>query len=209
MAFKSDIVEKVTAVNEKYDKKKAELQQKRSDLTADVDHLRSELENDLQRQIMEEATADKRLQKDYDATAAELNRINSLLSDFENLRQKALQKHVDTVEKARQKVADTITAENDQYIKELAALKYQYLDKLCDHVELRRKFSGELNAFREVAELLGLKDVRASVGFEVIPDFQPHYKYSPVPNVEEIKNAYSNGQISYTSNQQRKFYLGK
>lgn len=205
--FNADTNKKVTELSEKYEAKKVELQEKRKKLLEDKDALRSAIEDDFQRQIEEGTKADKKLHSDAERVEEELKDVTNLLENIDVVKAKKLSKYVEEIEKERQKALVEANKMMFEFEKEIATLRYAFLDKLAESRKKQGEAEAMLGNFREAERLLNLKPLHFDPSITIITDFRPSHKISPVPNKTEINEAYRNG--SYYSARERKHYFGE
>ncbi|WP_338779543.1 hypothetical protein [Metabacillus sp. FJAT-52054] len=158
--FNANTLKKVKATAEKFEAKKAELEEKRTALIEEKHVLRSELENDFQRQIMEGTNPDKKLQTDYDKTVAELERVTLQLSSIDGIKAKELAKFTEEVQKERKAFIEDADKKLNEVRGELFTLKAKYLQALVKHQETRTELSREfIIKFRDVEEVMEIERV--------------------------------------------------
>ncbi|MCY7861593.1 hypothetical protein [Bacillus haynesii] len=197
--FKGQTIKKAVATAEKFENKRKELQEKRRELLHERDHLRSELENDFQRQIMEDANPDKRLQNDYDMTVAELERVSFQLNNIDDVKAKELSKLTAEVEKDRQDFIKDADGELQRIKDELLKLKIKYLQTLANHQNRKQELNMDYRKkFGKVEKIVDLKEVDFR-SRSILPNNLQHdpHELNPIINNKDLIRGFS-GELDTT-----------
>lgn len=198
--FKADTLKKVNSTKEKFNKKKTELLEKRTKLVEERDMLRSALENDLQRQIMEGTIPDKKLQNEFDKVNTELERINVQLASLEGILSKELQKHKDDVKKESDKVVSTYSEQESKLEEDLKQIKLQYFEKLVEYHEVYLNASRKYSEFHNIMDTLEIpkRPINKNIAFNMVQDF--NNQYQGMFSTAELRDAYY-GKVPYSAKQ--------
>ncbi|MFD0085089.1 hypothetical protein [Priestia megaterium] len=196
--FKADTLKKVNSTKEKFNKKKAELQEKRTKLVEERDMLRSALENDLQRQIMEGTSPDKKLQNEFDKVNADLERVTLQLGSLDGILSKELQKHKDDVKKESDKVVSTYREQELKLEDDLKQIKLQYFEKLAEYHEAYLTASRKYSEFRDIMDTLEIpkRPINKNIAFNMVQDF--NNQYQGMFSTAELRDAYY-GKVPYSA----------
>lgn len=155
--LKVDIIKKVNGIKAKFEKKEDELIAKRKRLLQEQDMLRSAIEDDFQRQIMEESTPDKKLKNDYDKVNSELGHVKIQLESLNGLLSKELAKYKEEVSTQAIKFKDNYREEEQQLLFELKKAKLAYIEKLIEYDMANRQANQGYVPYRELMNSLGVK----------------------------------------------------
>lgn len=198
--FKADTLKKVNSTKEKFNKKKTELQEKRTKLVEEKDMLRSALENDLQRQIMEGISPDKKLQNEFDKVNADIERVNVQLESLEGILSKELQKHKDDIKKESDKVASTYSEQESKLEEDLKQIKLQYFEKLVEYHEVYLNASRKYSEFQNIMDTLEIpkRPINKNIAFNMVQDF--NNQYQGMFSTAELRDAYY-GKVPYSAKQ--------
>ncbi|WP_374187398.1 hypothetical protein ACEPPU_23200 [Priestia aryabhattai] len=198
--FKADTLRKVNSTKEKFNKKKAELQEKRTKLVEEKDMLRSALENDLQRQIMEETSPDKKLQNEFEKVNADLECVNLQLASIDGILSKELQKHKDDVKKESDRVVSTYSEQESKLEEDLKQIKLQYFEKLVEYHEVYLNASRKYSEFHNIMDTLEIpkRPINKNIAFNMVQDF--NNQYQGMFSTAELRDAYY-GKVPYSAKQ--------
>lgn len=172
--LKVDVIKKVSSIKAKFEKKEEELLAKRKRLLQEQDMLRSAIEDDFQRQIMEESTPDKKLKNDYDKVTSELGHLKIQLESLSGLLSKELAKYEGDVLAEATKLEDKYRQEDKQLMFELKKAKLAYLEKMIECEKANRKANQGYAQYRELMNSLGMK---GKSGFSKQLTFDIHQTY--------------------------------
>jgi len=198
--FKADTLKKVNSTKEKFNKKKTELQEKCTKLVEEKDMLRSALENDLQRQIMEGTSPDKKLQNEFDKVNADIERVNVQLESLEGILSKELQKHKGDIKKESDKVASTYSEQESKLEEDLKQIKLQYFEKLVEYHEVYLNASRKYSEFHNIMDTLEIpkRPINKNIAFNMVQDF--NNQYQGMFSTAELRDAYY-GKVPYSAKQ--------
>ncbi|MBT2257064.1 hypothetical protein [Priestia megaterium] len=196
--FKADTLKKVNSTKEKFNTKKAELQEKRIKIVQERDMLRSALENDLQRQIMEGTSPDRKLQSGFDKVNADLERINHQLASIDGILSKELQKHKDDIKKESDKVVSTYREQESKIDEDLKQIKLQYFEKLAEYHEVYLTASRKYSEFGNIMETLEIpkRPVDKHISFNMEQKWNNDYQ--AMFSTTELRQAYD-GKVPYSA----------
>ncbi|MGX1373857.1 light-regulated signal transduction histidine kinase (bacteriophytochrome) [Priestia megaterium] len=198
--FKADTLKKVNSTKEKFNKKKTELQEKCTKLVEEKDMLRSALENDLQRQIMEGTSPDKKLQNEFDKVNADIERVNVQLESLEGILSKELQKHKGDIKKESDKVASTYSEQESKLEEDLKQIKLQYFEKLVEYHEVYLNASRKYSEFHNIMDTLEIpkRPINKNIAFNMVQDL--NNQYQGMFSTAELRDAYY-GKVPYSAKQ--------
>lgn len=202
--LKGDVIKKINGVKAKIQKKKDELIEKRTLLLREQDMLRSAIEDDFQRQIMEEVPPDKKLKSDYDKVTSELGHLELQLDSLDGILSKELEKYKGDVVKESDKVVSDYGQLEKKMHDDLKRIKLQYFEKLIEYNQANLKARQQYGVHGEVLDSLGLKRrdaLEKGIPFNTTQLWNADYQ--GMFTMEELREAY-HGKMPYRAIQFKK-----
>ncbi|WP_281659449.1 hypothetical protein [Halobacillus sp. Cin3] len=198
--FKGDTVKRVEKLIQNGENRKVKLQQKVTDLQAEVKALRDEEENDFQQAILEDKEPSQKLVSDRKKAQKDLQEALFKLEQVDNVIQTELTKAKQEIDKERRQfIQEMGVKEFKPLYHEMDELKRQYLNKIIEYHNKQSEYEKEYRrTFSNVERRVGLAlhqptdDHRLNMNQR----HQVDGHYSPMLYNEEVREALINGKIA-------------
>lgn len=204
LVFKSAI-EKAETIITKYENKRKELQERLIQLNDDSRYLQSQIEDDLQKAIMEDRKTNDKLKTDLNKVVEEREQVSKMLGNIDNLLNKALEDVREEVETDRKKVLSKGIQKQEAVVKKLKDAKLTYLKLLVEYNETAREVDQQLRPFRQIEYRLGIKEIPYYERrvFDVSVNRNYDKSFHPIITSAESREAFG-GKLDYYATQYEK-----
>lgn len=198
--FKGDAVKRVNKLLDKGEARRTKLQDKIEKLQEDVNLLYQAVQDDFNEAILEDKEPNKKLSSDLEKAREELKQAQFQLSQIDAVIQSEIEKQKEAIEKDRREFVADKGEEFRELFDEMNELKLAYLNKIIEYRNKHREYDREYTlTFRDVSERVGLRvgDPREHHAIYLTQRYQIDGRYSPMVFMDELRDAFVDGKLSY------------
>ncbi|MDO3653547.1 hypothetical protein [Bacillus subtilis] len=201
--FKGDAIKRVNKLLDKGEARRTKLQEKIETLQEEVNFLYQAVQDDFNEAILEDKEPNKKLSSDLEKAREELAQAQFQQSQIDAVIQSEMDKQKEAIDKERRDFVADKGEEFRELFDEINELKMVYLNKLIEYRNKHREYEFEYRGtFKDVSERLGLRmgDPREHHSININQRYQLDGRYySPLVYMDEIREAFVDGKISFTT----------